>query len=415
VLNEPTSLRVMISSGNREDPMSEHTATRNDPVELARGLAADFAGRAAESDRTGSFPVQDFADLRAAGLLGLMVPGRLGGLGAGFAGYAEVAMELAAGNGATALVFNMHASVTGALALTPDEVARALGVPDSYFQMRDRVLTAAADGALYGVAMSERGAGSRLSQLATTYQKVPAGWRINGAKAFCSGAGHADAYLVAAKSTAEPAKVSQFVVPADTPGIVVEETWDALGMRATASHDLHLDVVVAEDALIGGIEGLGVLLAQVMPQWLVASYAAVYVGVAQASLDAAAGYVTERGLARLPAVRARLGRADATVAAARQVVREAARRVDVAAGEPETNRWVWRAKLLAGQTAAEVAASMLEACGTAATRRGHPLERLYRDARCGSLQPATSDVCADWLGLAALGLDPENQAEVPRW
>ena len=41
---------------------------------------------------------------------------------------------------------------------------------------------------------------------------------------------------------------------------------------------------------------------------------------------------------------------------------------------------------------------MLEAAGTSATRRGHPLERLYRDARCGSLQPATSDVCADWLG-----------------
>jgi alkylation response protein AidB-like acyl-CoA dehydrogenase len=76
---------------------------------------------------------------------------------------------------------------------------------------------------------------------------------------------------------------------------------------------------------------------------------------------------------------------------------------------------VWRAKLLAGETAMEVAASMLEAAGTSASRRGHPLERIYRDARCGSLQPATSDVCADWLGLAALGLDPENDAEVPRW
>jgi alkylation response protein AidB-like acyl-CoA dehydrogenase len=63
----------------------------------------------------------------------------------------------------------------------------------------------------------------------------------------------------------------------------------------------------------------------------------------------------------------------------------------------------------------DVAASMLEACGAAATRRGSALERLYRDARCGSLQPATSDICADWLGLAALGLDPEADAEVPRW
>ena len=53
--------------------------------------------RAAEHDRGGTFPAADFADLRAAGLLGLMVPARLGGPGAGFADYAEVAMELGAG------------------------------------------------------------------------------------------------------------------------------------------------------------------------------------------------------------------------------------------------------------------------------------------------------------------------------
>ena len=72
-------------------------------------------------------------------------------------------------------------------------------------------------------------------------------------------------------------------------------------------------------------------------------------------------------------------------------------------------------ELAANATAADVAASMLEAAGTSATRRGHPLERLFRDARCGSLQPATSDVCADWLGVAALGGDPENDGSAPRW
>jgi len=103
------------------------------------------------------------------------------------------------------------------------------------------------------------------------------------------------------------------------------------------------------------------------------------------------------------------------LAAARLAVAEAARRVDRAPGEPDTNRWVWRAKLLAGDAAADVASSMLEAAGTSASRRGHPLERLYRDARCGALQPATSDVCADWLGAAAAGGDPDVDAAVPRW
>jgi len=384
-------------------------------VEAAARLAPRFAARAAAHDETGDFPTDDFADLRDAGLFGLMVPQRLGGMGAGFADYAKVAYELARGNGATALVFNMHASITGALAGVPDEMVQALGVPDSFYVARDRVLSGAANGQWYAVAMSERGVGSRLSQLSTSYSAVPGGWQIKGAKTFCSGAGNSDAYLVAARSSADPSLVSQFLVPASTAGLTVEPTWNALGMRATASHDVHIDVTVPEDALVGGVEGLAVLVAQLMPHWMVASYAAVYVGVAQAAVDAAVEHVKARKLGGLASVRARIGRADAAVAAARLVVDEAARRVDDAPGDEETNRWVWRAKLLAGTTAADVAASMLEAAGTSATRRGHPLERLFRDARCGSLQPATSDVCADWLGVAAIGGDPENDGSAPRW
>jgi alkylation response protein AidB-like acyl-CoA dehydrogenase len=132
-------------------------------------------------------------------------------------------------------------------------------------------------------------------------------------------------------------------------------------------------------------------------------------------VDEAVVHCRTRGLDSLPSVRARIGRADAAVAAARLVVDEAARRVTEAPGTEETNRWVWRAKLLAGTTAMDVAASLLEAAGTGASRRGHPLERLFRDARCGSLQPATSDVCADWLGVAALGGDPDADGVAPRW
>lgn len=373
-------------------------------------LADRMSSRAATYDASGDFPEEDFADLRAAGLLGLMVPQRLGGTGATFAEYTDVAMRLGSGAGATALIFNMHASVTGALAHTPDELVRQFGAPESFFASRDRVLAAAAEGALYAVAMSERGVGSRLSKVRTAYERTGSGFRITGAKTFVSGAGHADAYLVAARdATSEEPRVSYFLVPAG-PGVDVRPTWDALGMRATASHDLLLDVEVGEDALVGGIEGAALLLAQVMPQWLVASYAAVYVGVAQAVLRDGAEHL--RRLHELPLVRARLGRADTQVAAAELVVRKAAQQVTDDPGSPETNRWVWRAKLIAGDTAAEVAFSVLEAAGASATRRGHPLERLYRDARCGALQPATSDVCADWLGASALGDNPD---EVARW
>lgn len=386
-----------------------------DAIARAQRIAPRFAARAADHDRDGTFPVDDFADLRSAELMGLMVPQPLGGLGSTFSEYADVAFELARGNAATALVFNMHASVTGALAGIPEAMADALGVPPEFFTARDEILRTAAAGAFFAVAMSERGAGSRLSALTTSYVRDGDVFRIKGAKTFVSGAGHADAYLVAARDGEDPQVVSQFLVPADTPGLRVEPTWDSLGMRATGSHDLHIDVEVPHTCLLGGVEGLALWFAQLMPHWLVASYAAVYVGVAQAALDAAADHINARGLGHLPAIRSRMGRADAAVSAARLTVQEAARRVDAEPGSTDTNRWVWRAKLLAGDTAAEVAASMLAAAGTSATRRGNPLERLFRDARCGALQPATSDVCADWLGIAALGGDPDSDGSAPRW
>ena len=383
---------------------------------LARELAPNLAERAAGHDEQGRFPQADFADLRAAGLFGLMVPERLGGFGASFAEYTRVASELARGAGSTALIFNMHASVTGALAQTPDDLVRLLGAPKSSFEARDKALAAAAGGALYGVAMSERGSGSRLSRTSTAYRRTDDGFKITGSKAFVSGAGHVDAYLVTAREADadEDPQVSYFLVPAGD-GIRVEETWDSLGMRATGSQDVHFDVEVGADALLGGVEGLTLMIAEAMPQWLVASYSAVYAGVARAAVDAAAEHLRTRGFGRLPSARARLGRADAAVAAAELVVAETAARIDRAPGEPETNRWVWRAKLTAGDTAVQVASSLLEAAGASATRRGSTLERLYRDARCGALQPATSDVCADWLGVAALGEDPDHDAQVPRW
>ncbi|HVB05426.1 MAG TPA: acyl-CoA dehydrogenase family protein [Acidimicrobiales bacterium] len=379
----------------------------------ADAVAGALAAHARRGDEEGRFLEEDLAALRNSGLLALMVPSRLGGSGASFSDYARVAGALARGNGAPALVFNMHASVTGALALAPDDLTRNLGAGDGWFAARDAALVAAREGAFYAVAMSERGSGARLSSLTTSYEPVGGDFHLTGAKTFVSGADLADAFLVAARAAEDAARVSFFLVPAGA-GTKVEQSWDALGMRATGSNDLHLDVTVGREALVGGVEGLGLLIARLMPQWLVASYAAVYVGVARACLDACVAHVNERGLSRLPAIRARLGRADAAVAAAGLVVEEAARHVDEAPGARETNRAVYRAKLLAGDTANEVASSMLEAAGASATRRGHPLERLYRDARCGALQPATSDVCADWLGLVALGLDPDD-AETPRW
>ena len=383
-------------------------------------LAERFAGRAVEYDRAASFPTDDIEDLRSEGLLGLMAPARLGGMGCGFLDYVRVGAVLAQGSGSTALIFNMHAAVTGALAGVPDELARALGAGEEFFAVRDRVLSAAASGALYGVAISEREAGSRLSRMGATYELEDGGYRLRGEKSVCSGAGHLDAYLVAARAAdqAQESKVSYFLVPAGD-GLEVGATWDPLGMRATASNPVVLDVVVPADCLLTGVEGLAVPLAYAMPQWLVASYAAVYVGLAEAAVSEAVGHLNRQRPVRRPGppawVRGRLGRAQAATDAARLVLEHAARLVDTSPGDPEANRWVYQAKLVAGDTAMEVAAVLAEACGLSALGRGSALERIFRDARCGAIMPPRSDVCADYLGTTALGGDPMADMEDPPW
>lgn len=391
-------------------------------VAVAQEVAKAWAPRAAEHDRTAAFPEADVDDLRTSALLGLLVPESLGGMGAGFEDYVQVAMTLARASGASAPVFNMHASVTGALASVPDEVALALGVQPSFFETRDDILRRASGGAIYGVAISERAAGSRLSALETTYTREGSGYRIRGRKSTCSGAGYLDAYLIAARdstaSDADHPQVSYFLVPGGAIG-TVDSSWDRLGMRATASTGFDLDPWVDRTALVG-IEGAALPLAQVMPEWLVASYAAVYVGVAQAAVAAAAEYARETWvrepagngppqrvkLGTSPWVRGRVGPADAQVEAARLTLEEAARRVDADRGHPETSRWVYRAKLLAGDAAFEVAASLAEACGLGALMRGCELERLLRDARTGAMMPPSSDIAANVLGAVALGMEP---------
>jgi alkylation response protein AidB-like acyl-CoA dehydrogenase len=391
-------------------------------LDIADEVAEAWAKDAAEADRMGEFPSADMARLRESGLLGLMVPERLGGMGAGFEDYVRVAMRLARGSGASALLFNMHASVTGALTGVPDDVARGLGAPESFFTFRDDVLRRAVDGAMYGVAISERGAGSRLSAVQTTYRREGAGFRLRGRKSTCSGAGHLDAYLIAARDgdapeDAEP-RISYFLVPASTIG-EVDQTWDPLGMRATASNGFTLDAIVDHGTLLG-VEGVTLLLAYVMPEWLVASYAAVYAGLARAAVDAAAAHIhggtvlepvsgggtpAPVSLAASPWVRQRVGRADAEAEAARLVVEEAGRQVDARPGDPETTRAVYRAKVIAGDTAFAVAATLTEACGLGALTRGSDLERILRDARSGAVMPPSSDIAANVLGAAALGVD----------
>ena len=103
------------------------SARQSELIATARRLARErFAPRAERHDREASFPFDDYVDLRAAGLLGLCVPTRHGGLGADYETYCLVAEQLAQGNASTALTFNMHCLTMLMMGVLGEYVWRAL-------------------------------------------------------------------------------------------------------------------------------------------------------------------------------------------------------------------------------------------------------------------------------------------------
>ncbi|MGC2201922.1 MAG: acyl-CoA dehydrogenase family protein, partial [Stellaceae bacterium] len=168
-------------------------------IALARRLACErFAPRADRHDRAASFPFDDYADLRAAGFLGLCVPERYGGLGADYETYCLVAEQLAQGNASTALTFNMHCLTMLMMGPIADSMPMSATVRERHEKLRAaKFREVVEDGAFYGQPHSEPveqgetdtklGVGGR--RFGTTARKVDGGYVVNGRKFFVSLAG----------------------------------------------------------------------------------------------------------------------------------------------------------------------------------------------------------------------------------
>jgi alkylation response protein AidB-like acyl-CoA dehydrogenase len=189
---------------------------------------------------------------------------------------------------------------------------------------------------------------------------------------------------------------------------VARESWDAMGMRANASHDLLIDGYRLDrtERLGPPEEGPD---ARYSPNGIFQTgFAAVSVGIATAARDHLRRELRQRvggEAARLSqSARFRLAEVETAAAAARALLHEAAETLAQEGESPAGTAAVNSAKLFANRVAIEVADTAMQAVGGGAYLRPHPLERLCRDARAGALMRNTLDQCREEVARAVLSV-----------
>jgi len=380
-------------------------------VACAQRLAARCAQRATAHDRDASFPFEDFADLHREGYLALPIPVELGGGGISLYDFCLVQEQLAAGSGATALGANMHLyNLGGGWRLFRES-------------FRQRVIEhVLRDGAVIASSISEPSASLGAPQV--TARKVPGGYRVSGRKYFCTLAPILRYFLFNAKldgfATSGLSGTVTLAAERGTPGMEIIETWDAMGMRATGSHDIRFaDAFIPDECLIGE-EGAGIEGGLQSLPWYALGIAAVYTGVAGAAFDFVVDYVKQRTLHPLPAAIAHLPGIQFSVAEM-SIQLEAARALIYKTASELTHGADFGEQLLpkvtipqyfATHAALDVVTKAMQAMGGPSLFRRYPIERLYRDVRAGTLHPFAHHWLLEMIGKLALGIPLAAQ---PRW
>ena len=386
------------------DPSDLVNGSADTVFERADTLAADFATRAAEHDRDGSFPFENFQRLAEAGMLNLTLPRAYGGQELGLAAICRVIQRIAAGDASTALVLAMQ-YMQHALLVRESNWPRAV-----YEQVcRESVEGIALMNSLR--VEPELGTPARGGLPATTATESDQGWRISGHKIYSTGAPILRWMTVWARTADIEPRVGLFLVPADSDGVRIVETWDHLGMRATGSHDVLLEQVAipAEFAVDVRFPNAWPRPSPLAGAWNALILSALYHGVACAARDWLVGYLHQRvptnlgaPLASLPRFQSAVGEIQALLYASERLLYDAAAEADLGQEPLATSPML--VTHIATNNAIRAVEIGLALIGNPGLTRHNPLERHYRDALCSRIHSPQDDVILAAAGREALGI-----------
>ena len=369
--------------------------------EIASRVLAPSAG---QNDKAGRFSAEAVVALGESGLLGLMLPGDVGGSGLGPRTLAAVIATLAEADASVAMVYLMH--ILGAATISAARPSATQAVTPILQEL-------SAGRHLSTLAFSEAGSRSHFWAPISRAYRNGNGVRISAKKSWVTSAGHAQSYVVSALAPegAGPTDSTLYLLSAGTRGLAIAGPWDGLGLRANASAPVTLDdcEVASDFQLTDDGAGFPAMLNVVLPLFSLGT-AAVALGLCRAAVAGTASHLKNAKFEHLgqslgeslPTLRAQL--------AGMQIDTDGlAARIDDFVDHLEKPREttmlrVLEAKAAAGEVAIGVTSAAMRVCGGAAFSKHLNIERLFRDAHAGAVMAPTGDVLREFIGKSLLGI-----------
>ncbi len=354
--------------------------------EVARKFAKEVMIPAAEHhDRTGEFPYEVTKKAWELGLMNTHVPADCGGMGLNVLDGIIITEELA--YGCTGIATAMEAN---GLAAAPIIVAGNDAQKKEFLGM----LTAEPKYAAYCV--TEPGAGSDVAGIATTAKKVGDEYIINGSKMWITNASVASWYFVLAYTdqSLKHKGMSGFIVPRDTPGIIVGRKEDNLGQRASDTRGITFENVKIPAKYRVGNEGEGFKIAMAAFDHTRPMVAAGAVGLARRAMDEAINYATTRKtfgqpIASYQAISFMIADMAMNVEAARSLVWRSGWEID---NGRRNTKYAAFAKAFAADMAMKVTTDAVQVFGGYGYSKEYPVEKLFRDSKIYQIYEGTSQI-----------------------
>ncbi|TWB43453.1 isobutyryl-CoA dehydrogenase [Nitrospirillum pindoramense] len=354
--------------------------------DMARDFAAEhLAPHAAEWDEKEIFPLDALRAAAALGMGGLYCGEEHGGSGLSRLDAALLFEELSAGCVATAAFLSIHNMAAWMIDRFGSDTIRAGYLPG--LMTMDRVAS---------YCLTEPGSGSDAAALRTKAVRDGDHYVLNGSKAFISGAGVSDLYVVMVRTGGPgPKGISALVVEKGTPGLSFGKKERKMGWNCQPTAQVIFEDcrVPVENRL--GEEGAGFGIAMKGLDGGRINIASCSLGGARACLDLATRYMGEREafgrkLADFQALQFRLADMATELEAARLMVHRAAAALD--AGDPEATTWCAMAKRFATDVGFQVCNEALQLHGGYGYIREYPLERYVRDVRVHQILEGTNEI-----------------------